>query len=168
MKGCRTVVLLDVDNWGFDELSKEPKSASRLPEDCFFWCFYGSGFEMHHGIDLEVVDFSEYAQKQGLVFETLLCDLQNRRRIWFSPAGGHSQAADMAILQTVALLRNMHVIVISSDKELGDSALKQKRSLPLDGKPRKVGVVRPTGRPFPPVWTEVLDMYSAHTGGTLW
>eukprot|EP00667_Euglena_gracilis_P020845 EG_transcript_22654 len=36
------------------------------------------GFEMHHGIDLEVVDFSEYAQKQGLVFDIkgVLCDIQ--------------------------------------------------------------------------------------------
>jgi len=168
MKRCRVVVLLDIDNWGLDPLAKRPRANLRLPDDCFFWCFYGLGFEKFEGVDLGGVDFAAYAARHGVVGNTVFTELQQSKRVWFSPAGGHSQAADEAIIKTVAVLRNMHVAVITGDRELGQTALQQKRSPPLDGKPRRVGLVTPAGRPFNAVWRELLVFYDQSTGGTMW
>ena len=161
------VVLLDIDNWGFESLATEPAAKTRLPEDCFFWLFYGAGFEAFWSLDLETADWAAYGKRRGAVDKTLFADLQQRQRLWFSPAGGHKQAADLAILQTVALLRNMHVVVVSGDRELRAAAAKKERSPAPDGKPRFVGTVAPTGK-FGEVWGKLLNHYDKFTGGAMW
>eukprot|EP01001_Neometanema_parovale_P007497 NODE_3799_length_1161_cov_51.097303_g3613_i0.p1 GENE.NODE_3799_length_1161_cov_51.097303_g3613_i0~~NODE_3799_length_1161_cov_51.097303_g3613_i0.p1 ORF type:complete len:367 (+),score=50.98 NODE_3799_length_1161_cov_51.097303_g3613_i0:60-1103(+) len=161
LRGCKVVILLDIDNWGFEFMARKEKCV-RLPPDVFFWCFYGAGIEHVAGLALEQINFSELAT-QSQIKTTIFSEAESNKRLQFSPAGGHKQAADLAILETVSLLRNMHVIVITGDRELRQQAEVQTRTIPPDGIPRRVATINPVGRQGTEVWGQVMRLHQQFT-----
>ena len=114
-KGAKTtVVLVDLDNYGYPQWVRHPAPASvaeagSAPNNVFVWCFYGLGFETHgHKGD----------PSDAVAAKSLFGSLKRSGQIQFSPCGNFPQAADQALQAVVAILRNMHLALVTSDKGL--------------------------------------------------
>lgn len=129
-KGCKLFVLLDLDNWGFAPLTK-PMDASqaflkKAAGSMYMWGFYGSGFrdyleEHPRSIFDKITTQDEWLEVQNSAFGLM----KKNSHIRLSPTGYHKQSADLSILNMVKMLRDrVHMVVISHDKELLESARK--------------------------------------------
>jgi hypothetical protein len=171
------VVLLDLDNWGFNQLKgAPPKKAQRvgnsrkarqrakrrndpLPElllqQTFFWCFFGSYFVQHFGVHPEEFVFHE--APKGSIW----CRLKDAGRVTFTPCGGHLQAADGVITRIAAAMGHCPVVVLSGDLaliDLSNSLLSQRAG--SDG----LALALANGESLASVWHRLANAV-AHVGG---
>eukprot|EP01063_Lacrimia_lanifica_P006249 TRINITY_DN13769_c0_g5_i1.p1 TRINITY_DN13769_c0_g5~~TRINITY_DN13769_c0_g5_i1.p1 ORF type:complete len:272 (+),score=101.68 TRINITY_DN13769_c0_g5_i1:101-916(+) len=110
----RTVaILLDLDNFGFPQWVKHPAPPAVLESGATsqvaaVWGFYGLGFERYG--------------KQGNPWDaigakSLFSFLRKNNQLQLSPCANFPQAADLAMQAVVAILRNCHICLVTSDKQ---------------------------------------------------
>ncbi|KEG15389.1 hypothetical protein DQ04_00091230 [Trypanosoma grayi] len=127
-KGKLVVVLLDLDNYGFNQFKSIPPGSGSsdgfdLLKHVFVWSFFGSCFTRYHGVfpDAENVCQSS-PQHDGVgkrsakrsVWQRLVAE----GRCHFTPCGGHSQAADAVMVQVAHAMTHVPTVVLSGDREL--------------------------------------------------
>ncbi|KAH9578798.1 hypothetical protein LSM04_004812 [Trypanosoma melophagium] len=127
------VVLLDLDNFGFNQFKSAPSAlAVRDGFNCidhiFLWCFFGSCFTRYHGIfpDAESVcqqlpshlQTANNGKSPRYVKRSVWQSLVANGRCHFTPCGGQQQAADSVIMRAAHALTHLPCIVVSGDKQL--------------------------------------------------
>jgi len=127
-KGVKLFILVDLDNWGFEDLlAPQPDSAKtsnwllKNANSIYLWCFYQNK-KRDYVANTDVFDrLSQnqfFANNGNSVFETF----SKLRHLRFSSCGFRKQATDLSILQTCQLLApKLYMAVISGDRNLGTS-----------------------------------------------
>ncbi|KAG8345698.1 hypothetical protein ERJ75_001825700 [Trypanosoma vivax] len=132
------VILLDLDNYGFNQFKAIPPPRSsdadfNLLDHLFLWCFFGSCFSRHHGVlpDAEVVCRAFEPSKKhfadgvspgadgksvkGRRKKSVWQRLVAKKRVHFTPCGGQQQAADGVMMQVAKAMTHMPLVVVSGD-----------------------------------------------------
>lgn len=134
-KRCKTIVLLDLDNWGWDQWgSCNKKSSTKLKaddnlSDIFCWAFYGGGFLSHLPSEEDKELFMKWENQilkcqtnnahnttsEISIFEYFL----KNNTLRLSPTGWADQSADLAIRKMCKLLlQKVNLCVITRDQDL--------------------------------------------------
>ncbi|EKF33235.1 hypothetical protein MOQ_002888 [Trypanosoma cruzi marinkellei] len=178
-KKAMVVVLLDLDNYGFNQFRSVPTTVPAnggfdLIEHIYVWCFFGSCFSRYHG---EFPSAESVCRRIPRAATDPKCKQSVGRRpsVWqrlvsegrchFTPCGGQRQGADNVILQIAWTMTHMPVIVLSGDREMLQKVGVNRR---LVGKKAKREVaecdslgtvdiinVLEHGKRFLPVWREL-------------
>eukprot|EP01064_Diplonema_japonicum_P038915 TRINITY_DN9614_c0_g1_i1.p1 TRINITY_DN9614_c0_g1~~TRINITY_DN9614_c0_g1_i1.p1 ORF type:complete len:344 (+),score=77.79 TRINITY_DN9614_c0_g1_i1:73-1032(+) len=162
LKGKNTICLLDLDNFGYPHWVKQAsphqlQAAGKPPENVFLWGFYGLGFEAH-GHKGDPMDAISWRSLFGVFNKT--------QQLRLSPCGNFPQAADEAMQKTVEVLRNMNLVIVSSDKPNLRACAKAHAAQPLlPGRKRKnFTSINPSSLHMDSaaVWQEVADFAAAN------
>eukprot|EP00755_Sulcionema_specki_P016809 Sspe_Gene.10637::Locus_3560_Transcript_4_5_Confidence_0.400_Length_4151::g.10637::m.10637 len=149
VKDGSVVVLLDLDNYGYPHLVRQPFPVADIPSNIFLWGFYGLGFEEHghKGDPMEAV-----------TTKSLFGMMRKNDHLRLTPCGNFPQAADEAMQVTVKVLRNLDVMVLSGDKGLlsGCQSSRAKMNLLPGREPKRFSVYDTNGRQPMEVWDAVL------------
>ncbi|KAF8279516.1 hypothetical protein TcG_00195 [Trypanosoma cruzi] len=178
-KKAMVVVLLDLDNYGFNQFRSVPTNVPAnggfdLIEHMYVWCFFGSCFSRYHGefpsaesvcrsIPRETTDTKckQSVGRRPSVWQRLVSE----GRCHFTPCGGQQQGADGVILQIARAMTHMPVIVLSGDREMLQKVCvkrrlvgkKAKREVVERDSPGNVDIINVLehGKRFLPVWREL-------------
>ncbi|RNF19083.1 uncharacterized protein Tco025E_04247 [Trypanosoma conorhini] len=135
------VVLLDLDNYGFNQFRSVPTSMTEdgefdVFEHMYMWCFFGSCFPRYHG-ELPCPESVSRSIPQDAGNPTRKHRAGRRPSVWqrlvsagrchFTPCGGQRQGADGVILQVAQAMTHMPVIVLSGDREMLQAARVNRR-----------------------------------------
>ncbi|ORC88318.1 uncharacterized protein TM35_000171900 [Trypanosoma theileri] len=171
------VVLLDLDNYGFNQFKSAPPSLAvkdgfNCIDHMFLWCFFGSCFTRYHGVFPDAASVCEQLpanaqdEKNGKPSKHVKMSVWRRLvmagRCHFTPCGGQQQAADSVMMRAAHALTHMPCIVVSGDRGLLQTIYMSRSSV---GKKRKrdemdseflsecdVINVLEHGKRFVPVW----------------
>lgn len=108
-KGVKLVILIDLDNWGFDPLSQPLLDKHvqhwliKNAKNIYIWCFYQQKVR-DYVTNKELFDRLAQNQSISSVPPSLFEVFSKHNHLRFSPCGFHKQATDTAILQTCELL----------------------------------------------------------------
>ncbi|ESL10989.1 hypothetical protein TRSC58_01270 [Trypanosoma rangeli SC58] len=137
------VVLLDLDNYGFNQFRSSPTSATKnggfdVIEHMFVWCFFGSCFSRYHG-ELPCPEgvlrsnpkeeSNPKCQRSAGRRRSVWQRLVSEGRCYFTPCGGQRQGADGVILQVAQAMTHVPVIVLSGDRQMLQTVHENRRHL---------------------------------------
>jgi hypothetical protein len=138
------IVLLDLDNFGFNQLkSIPPYQDVELLDHVVVWAFFGSCFTRYHkawpnaqtvcqplpGRAAEA-SAGDLATKKKSIWQILV----ERNRVFFTPCGGQSQAADNVMHRVIQALHGIDVVFLTGDGKLINEIYRSRRLLGMKSK----------------------------------
>lgn len=125
-----TLVLLDLDNFGFPQFkSRSVPRGSVEAANVFVWAFYGACFSRHFQTTPEeflrrpAATASTGTDDGGPTNGSLWHTLHTTGRLALTPCGGHSQAVDEAMVAVASALDGaVWTVFVSGDAHLGETA----------------------------------------------
>lgn len=133
VKGGKVIlVLVDLDNFGFNQFKSVPPRPADGETNCFahmfVWCFFGSCFTRYHSFwpseetVLKPFQPAGGQQSQGarcVTGDSVWKHLVVNGQVHFTPCGGQSQGADNVIVEVVRNFSQTHpVILVTGDQGL--------------------------------------------------
>ncbi|EPY28853.1 hypothetical protein STCU_04848 [Strigomonas culicis] len=129
------LVLLDLDNFGFNQFKSVPPQPAAGEPNCFahifVWCFFGSCFTRYHSFwpsdETVLLPFQQPGaapQRAGALCVTgdsVWKHLVLNKQVHFTPCGGQSQGADNVIVEVVRSFSLTHPLILVT----GDNGLLQ-------------------------------------------
>lgn len=134
------IVLMDLDNFGYNQFKSIPPFQDvELLDNVVVWAFFGSCFTRQYRawptaqsvcepLPGRVVTSSDV--KKRSIWETLV----EKQQVFFTPCGGHNQAADNVMQRVIEALHGIDTIFLTGDVKLIHDIYRARRLLGMKSK----------------------------------
>ncbi|KAG5495466.1 hypothetical protein GH5_03127 [Leishmania sp. Ghana 2012 LV757] len=131
------IVLVDLDNFGFNQFKSIPPYADvELLDKVLLWCFFGSCFTRHHRAWPSAQTVCEPlpnrampATSAGAAKRSIWEILVEKRQVFFTPCGGQTQAADTVMHHVLQALHGVETVLLTGDVKLINEIYRSRRLL---------------------------------------
>ncbi|KAL7700039.1 hypothetical protein N2W54_004539 [Lotmaria passim] len=135
------IVLMDLDNFGFNQFKSIPPFHDvELLDNVVVWAFFGSCFTRHHRAWPSAQTVCEPLPGRlplapGTIEKKSIWKiLVEKNRVFFTPCGGQSQAADGVMRRVIQALRGIDTIFLTGDVKLINDIYRSRRLLGMKTK----------------------------------
>ncbi|AIO01055.1 hypothetical protein LPMP_321700 [Leishmania panamensis] len=131
------IVLVDLDNFGFNQFKSIPPYADvDVLDHALVWCFFGSCFTRHHHawpsaqtvcepLPNRVVSVNAAGTTKRSIWEILV----EKQQVFFTPCGGQAQAADHVMHRVLQALQGIETVCLTGDVKFINEIYRSRRLL---------------------------------------
>ncbi|KAG5496221.1 hypothetical protein JKF63_02522 [Porcisia hertigi] len=176
------VVLVDLDNFGFNQFKSIPPYADvELLDGVVVWGFFGSCFTRHHGVWPSAQTVCEPlpnrekpANAAGRTKRSIWEILVEKQQAFFTPCGGQKQAADGVMQRVLRALHGVETVLLTGDVKLINEIYRSRRLRGTKSRRENeddisdrlsVINVNDVDKRFVPVWRALCHRCRANTRG---